>query len=50
MRDGDFQKAEKVLVGLKTGQAKEEFGFVKNIFLAFAYAELGKTVLLKTQV
>lgn len=37
MRDGDFTKAEKILMELKASNIKEEFGFVKNIFLAYIY-------------
>jgi thioredoxin-like negative regulator of GroEL len=37
LRNGDFINAEKLLVNLKTSNAKEEFAFVKNIFLAYVY-------------
>ena len=50
MRDGDFAKAEKILIDLKTSNIKEEFGLVKNIFLAYIYGEQGKLSHLKSIV
>lgn len=47
---GDFVKAEKLLIDLKTSHLNEEYGFVKDIFLAYCYAQLGKLSNLKSLV
>lgn len=47
---GEFAKTEKILIDLKTSHLKEEYGLVKDIFLAYAYAQLGKITNLKSLV
>jgi thioredoxin-like negative regulator of GroEL len=50
LSQGDLAKTEKILIDLKTSHLKEEYGLVKDIFLAYVYAQLGKITNLKSLV
>jgi hypothetical protein len=50
IRNREYEKAETLLTSLKVSTVKEEYGFVRNIFLGFVYGELHKTAQLKAIV
>lgn len=50
IRNKEYEKAETLLTGLKVSTVKEEYGFVRNIFLGFVYGELQKIAQLKAIV